>query len=51
MVFLQLMIRTSLPRLGYERSMDLCWKIILPAAFIDLALTALVLNALGGDLA
>jgi len=51
MVFLQLMIRTSLPRLGYERSMDLCWKIILPAAFIDLALTALVLNAVGGDLA
>ena len=51
MVFLQLMIRSSLPRLGYERSMDLCWKIILPAAFIDLALTAVVLNALGGELA
>ena len=51
MVFLQLMIRSSLPRLGYERSMDLCWKIILPAAFIDLALTAVVLNALGGGFA
>ena len=48
MVFLLLMIRSALPRLGYERAMDLCWKIIVPASLIDLVLTAGVMHVLGG---
>jgi NADH-quinone oxidoreductase subunit H len=46
-VFLQLMIRSSLPRLSYERAMDLCWKIIVPAALVDLMVTAGILQTLG----
>ena len=47
-VFVQLMIRSALPRLGYERAMDLCWKIVVPASLVDLMLTAGIMQALGG---
>lgn len=48
-VFLQLMIRSSLPRPSYARAMDLCWKIVMPAALIDLMLTAGALHFIGGS--
>jgi NADH-quinone oxidoreductase subunit H len=48
-VCLQLMIRSSLPRPSYERAMDLCWKIVVPAALIDLMLTAGALHFIGGS--
>ena len=47
-VFLELMIRSALPRFDHQRTMDLCWKILVPAALVDLAMTAGVLLALGG---
>jgi NADH:ubiquinone oxidoreductase subunit H len=42
------MIRSALPRFDHQRTMDLCWKILVPAALLDLAMTAGVLLALGG---
>lgn len=48
-VVVQLMIRSALPRLGHDRAMDLCWKFVVPAAFLDLVLTAAWLHRLGGS--
>ena len=47
-VFVQLMIRSALPRLGHDRAMDLCWKFVMPVAALDLVLTAAWLHHLGG---
>jgi NADH-quinone oxidoreductase subunit H len=48
-VLLQLMIQSSLPRPSDRRAMDLCWKIVMPIALIDLMLTAGALHVLGGS--
>lgn len=48
---LELIIRSALPRLGHAGAMSLCWKIIIPAALVDLALTAAALRSLAGGAA
>jgi NADH-quinone oxidoreductase subunit H len=47
-VVVQLMIGSALPRMGHDRAMDLCWKFVVPVAFLDLILTAAWLHRLGG---
>ncbi|MDE0886702.1 MAG: NADH-quinone oxidoreductase subunit H [Myxococcota bacterium] len=47
-VFLELLIRSALPRFDHARTMALCWKILMPAALVDIAFTAAVLFRLGG---
>jgi len=47
-VFLELLIRSALPRFDHARTMDLCWKVLVPAALVDGVLTAGVLFQLGG---
>ena len=47
-VVVQLMIGSVLPRMGHDRAMDLCWKFVVPVAFLDLILTAAWLHRLGG---
>jgi NADH:ubiquinone oxidoreductase subunit H len=34
--------------MGHDRAMDLCWKFVVPVAFLDLILTAAWLHRLGG---
>lgn len=41
-LWLQFMIRWTLPRFRYDQVMDLCWKILLPLSLANLAVTALV---------
>jgi NADH-quinone oxidoreductase subunit H len=47
-IWLQMLIRWSLPRFRYDQVMDLCWKVILPASLINVFATAFVLLAWGG---
>lgn len=42
-LWLQFMIRWTLPRFRYDQVMDLCWKILLPLSLANLAVTALVI--------
>lgn len=42
-LWLQFMIRWTIPRFRYDQVMDLCWKILLPVSLANLAVTALVL--------
>jgi NADH-quinone oxidoreductase subunit H len=48
MLWLQLLIRWSMPRFRYDQLMDLCWKVLLPLALVNGLLTAACLLALGG---
>ncbi len=48
MVFLQLLIRSSLPRYSSQELMALCWKFILPLSVVNFFATAGVLLALRG---
>lgn len=43
MIWLQLMIRWSLPRFRYDQIMQLCWKILLPASLANILVTGLVI--------
>jgi NADH-quinone oxidoreductase subunit H len=45
-IWLQLMIRWSLPRFRYDQIMQLCWKILLPASLINILVTGAVILAL-----
>jgi NADH:ubiquinone oxidoreductase subunit H len=47
MVWLQIRLRDAVPRLGYKRAMDLCWKWMLPLAVLNALATAAVLLACG----
>lgn len=42
-LWLQFMIRWTIPRFRYDQVMDLCWKILLPVSLANLAVTALVI--------
>ena len=46
MIWLQLMIRWSLPRFRYDQIMQLCWKILLPASLLNILITGIVILAL-----
>ncbi|MBW2312554.1 MAG: NADH-quinone oxidoreductase subunit H [Deltaproteobacteria bacterium] len=43
MIWLQMLIRWSLPRFRYDQVMDLCWKIMLPLSLVNIFVTAVVL--------
>jgi NADH-quinone oxidoreductase subunit H len=43
MVWFQMLIRWTLPRMRYDQVMDLCWKIILPLSIANLLVTAVVI--------
>ncbi len=49
-IWLQMLIRWSLPRFRYDQLMDLCWKVILPASLLNIFATAAVILALGDRL-
>lgn len=43
LIWFQLMIRWSLPRFRYDQVMKLCWRYLLPAALINIFVTAAIL--------
>lgn len=47
MIWLQMLIRWSLPRFRYDQVMDLCWKVVLPLSLLNVLVTAAVLVHLG----
>ena len=49
MIWLQMLIRWSLPRFRYDQVMDLCWKVILPLSLANIFVTAFALLALDGS--
>ena len=48
MIWLQMLIRWSLPRFRYDQVMDLCWKIMLPLSIANIFATGLVLLIIQG---
>lgn len=40
MIWLQMLIRWSLPRFRYDQLMDLCWKVMLPLSLLNIFATA-----------
>lgn len=43
MIWLQLMIRWSLPRFRYDQIMQLCWKMLLPLSLANILVTGVVI--------
>jgi NADH-quinone oxidoreductase subunit H len=43
MIWLQMLLRWSLPRFRYDQVMDLCWKILLPLSIANIFATGLVM--------
>jgi NADH-quinone oxidoreductase subunit H len=43
MIWLQMLIRWSLPRFRYDQLMNLCWKVIVPLSIANIFATAVVL--------
>jgi len=41
LIWLQLMIRWSLPRFRYDQLMQLCWKVLLPLSLANILLTGI----------
>ena len=48
MIWVQMLIRWSLPRFRYDQVMSLCWKILLPLSIANIFVTGLVLLWLKG---
>ncbi|HLE13913.1 MAG TPA: NADH-quinone oxidoreductase subunit NuoH [Anaerolineales bacterium] len=49
LLFIMIWIRATLPRIRYDRLMAFGWKVMLPAALINVFLTAVILVLLGGQ--
>lgn len=45
LIWLQLMIRWSLPRFRYDQIMQLCWKVLLPLSLLNILLTGVAILA------
>ncbi len=43
MIWVQMLLRWSLPRFRYDQVMSLCWKIILPLSIVNIFVTGLVI--------
>ena len=41
-MFLYILLRGTLPRLRYDQLMGFCWKILLPAGVVNLALATVM---------
>jgi NADH-quinone oxidoreductase subunit H len=48
LLFIMIWVRATLPRIRYDRLMAFGWKIMLPAALINVLVTAVVLVLIGG---
>jgi NADH-quinone oxidoreductase subunit H len=48
MIWVQMLLRWSLPRFRYDQVMDLCWKILLPLSIANIFITGLVLLLIEG---
>jgi len=48
MIWLQMLLRWSLPRFRYDQVMDLCWKILLPLSIANVFVTGVVLLWVNG---
>ncbi len=48
MVWVQMLIRWSLPRFRYDQVMDLCWKVLLPLSLANIFVTALAILFIQG---
>jgi NADH-quinone oxidoreductase subunit H len=48
MIWLQMILRWTLPRFRYDQMMDLCWKIILPLSIANILVTGLVILLVKG---
>ena len=49
MIWLQMLMRWTLPRFRYDQVMDLCWKIILPLSIVNIFVTGFVILLVEGD--
>jgi NADH-quinone oxidoreductase subunit H len=48
MIWVQMLIRWSMPRFRYDQVMDLCWKMLLPLSIVNIFVTGLVLLWVNG---
>jgi len=48
MIWVQMLLRWSLPRFRYDQVMSLCWKILLPLSIANIFVTGLVLLLVNG---
>jgi NADH-quinone oxidoreductase subunit H len=48
-LFFYIWLRTTLPRLRYDRLMDFGWKVLLPVATLNLVVTAVVISFIGSQ--
>ena len=48
MVWVQMLMRWSLPRFRYDQVMDLCWKILLPLSIANILVTAVIMLLVAG---
>ena len=48
LLFVMIWVRATLPRIRYDRLMAFGWKVLLPAALLNIFLTAVVVLLVGG---